>query len=256
MNNPTVNTKTWDEREFTSALQAALKKLALKLSAEQETRMGAFARLLFETNQRLNLTRITDPQEVAVKHFADSLTVLSVGVEERAGAVDVGSGGGLPGIPLAIARPDLRVTMLEATGRKAAFLSEAVASLGLDNAEVLCGRVEELAHERQIRQRFDIAVWRGLGDLALGAEVCVPLVRTGGRAVAMKGPKLEEELAAARALIGQLGGRVEKIVEAALPGDIRHRLLVIEKIRQTPPQFPRAWKRIKNSQTHAASERE
>ncbi len=234
-----------DCSEFRGALIEALQTLHIRLDSQAIERMERFAALLLDANHRMNLTSITDASGVAVKHFADSLSVIKAGIPMGARLIDVGAGGGFPGLPLAIARPDLEVVLLDSTQKKSSFLSEACKALGLSRCRAVAARAEQLAHGEQYRESFDIAVWRGLGPLARSAEVCLPYVRIGGRGIAMKGPKLDEELAEARALLGQLGGSASRVFEIPLPGGLSHRLLVIRKTKASPAHFPRPWRKIR-----------
>lgn len=231
--------------EFRGALVEALQTLHVQLDPQTLERLEGFAALVHDANQRMNLTGITDPADVAVKHFADSLSVIKAGIPVGAKLIDVGTGAGFPGVPLAIARPDLEVVLLDSTQKKAGFLSEACEALGLARCRAVAGRGEQLAHDAQYRESFDIAIWRGLGPLTQSAEVCLPYVRIGGRGIAMKGPRLDEELADARALLGQLGGSASRVFEIPLPGGLSHRLLVIRKTKESPAHFPRPWGKIR-----------
>jgi len=230
---------------FGQELRSALEAMELSLPAELLPLLERFAVMVRQTNARMNLTSVTDPAGMAVKHFADSLSLLKLAVPEGASVVDVGTGGGFPGMPLAIARPDLEVVLLDATQKKTRFLNDACRELGLENCKAVTGRAETLAHEPAFRESFDIAVWRGLGDLRVGAELCLGLVKVGGAGVAMKGPRLDEELPAARPVIGQMGARVERTVEVFLPGGLHHRLLMLRKHSPTPRYLPRAWSKIR-----------
>lgn len=246
MNHPSQGTGAAPLQDtFLPALREALAGLEIELEDAQLARMQQFATLLLAVNERMNLTSITDPHEMAVKHFADSLSVLQAALPEGAALVDVGSGGGLPGIPLAIARPDLEVVLLDATRKKVDFLNEACGELGLDRFKAVAGRAESLAREPAFRETFDVAVWRGLGMLKQSAELCLPLVKPGGVGIAMKGPRLDEELGQARAMIGQLGGKAERNTLVNLGGGLAHRLLIIRKERPTPGSFPRTWTKIR-----------
>lgn len=244
-----------DLTEFRPALAEALEAPGMEVGRTAVERLERFAALFLHTNQRMNLTSITDPAEVAVKHFADSLSVLRAGVPENARLADIGTGGGFPGLPLAIVRPDLRVVLLDSVAKKVRFLNEACVKLGLSNCTAVAGRAEELAHRAAYREAFDVAVWRGLGPLKQSAELCLPFVRVGGKGIALKGPKLDEELSEARALIGQLGGAISRASEVSLPGGLRHRLLVTDKVKATPETFPREWRRIRRATTSGTSSR-
>lgn len=236
---------TGNDDEFLAALRQGLVLLGLKADDTAAERCLKFAHILLEANQTQNLTRLTSPRDMAIKHFSDSLSVLALLPEGTDTLVDVGSGAGFPGMALAIFAPQMEVTLMDATAKKVKFLEEAAQLLEMDNLKTLTGRSEDLARDPKWRESFDCAVWRGLGSLKLSAEVCMPLVKPGGLGIAMKGPKLSEELAEAKALIGQLGASVGRQIPVSLPDDLRHYLLPLRKISPTPPGFPRDWAKIK-----------
>ncbi len=241
------NARPLDCAEFRRALAEALDLLGVGLDAGPVENLERFALMVLDANALMNLTSVTDPRGVAVKHFADSLSLLRLAFPEEASVVDVGTGGGFPGVPLAIVRPDLEVVLLDATQKKTRFLNDACRELGLENCKAVTGRAETLAHELAFRESFDVAVWRGLGDLRVSAELCLGLVKVGGMGVAMKGPRLDEELPPARPVIGQMGARVERTVEVRLPDDLHHRLLVLRKHASTPHYLPRPWSKIRRT---------
>ena len=194
----------------------------------------------------MNLTSVTEATDVQVKHFLDSLTVLAAMPEPvRRGErtctlLDVGAGAGFPGIPLAIARPLLRVTLLEATQKKCRFLEYVVTALHRPGIEVVCGRAEELAHDPKRRGAYDVVVARAVASLATLAELCLPFVKVGGRMIAPKKLGISAEVAGASRAIGELGGRMAEPVVVRLPiVDEERQLLVVEKVRVTPARYPR-----------------
>jgi 16S rRNA (guanine527-N7)-methyltransferase len=205
---------------------------------EQRQRLGQYLDLLLEANQTMNLTRITDRAKAEVLHIDDSLTLLPHLPAGKIRIADVGSGGGSPGIPLAIARPDAMVTCIEATKKKAVFLQKAVAELALQNVRILPHRAEDVGRG-DLRQSFDVAVARAVGTMVWVAEWLLPLVKTGGKVLAMKGIKAGEEMASARRVIERLGGGAVIVHPAALPGADGHVIVEIRKARPTPPAFPR-----------------
>jgi 16S rRNA (guanine527-N7)-methyltransferase len=198
----------------------------------------------------MGLTAIADPLSAATKHVLDSLTCLKVMEKLGPGrkVVDVGSGAGLPGIPLAIARPDLEFCLLESSKKGCAFLEEAARELELSNVKVHCIRAEEAGQDASLRESFDAAVCRAVARLVVVAEYCLPLVRVGGRMIAMKGPAGRDELSEAEAAISALGGEEQEVVEfdIAMPGScdascgsLRRLLICIAKKRPTPAKYPR-----------------
>jgi len=184
----------------------------------------------------VNLTRITDPDDAQLRLLADSLELLRRLPDDARTLIDVGSGGGVPGIPLAIARPELRVTLLDATAKKVRFLADAASDIGLGNVRAIQGRAEELGRDPEYRDRFDVATARAVARLATLVELTLPLVRPGGIAILPKGSAAAEELAEADYAIRMLGGRARPIGASNVAGT---QVIVIDKRAPTPGQFPR-----------------
>jgi len=221
-------------------LQTGAERLGLSLPAADWERLELFLRLLAAANQRLNLTRITDQLEVARLHVLDAWTCcLFIGESGR--LVDVGAGAGIPGIPLKLARPDLELTLVEASRKKTEFLQSVCAELRLTGVEVIWGRAEELGRQPQYREHFEYATSRALGALPLVSELCMPLLRIGGRLVAQRGRDGEGEAAVARSAAAVLGGAVTAVRPVREFTGRDHYLVVLEKTAATPLRFPRAW---------------
>jgi 16S rRNA (guanine527-N7)-methyltransferase len=194
---------------------------------------------LVEWNSRFNLTAITERDEVVVKHFLDSLSIALMLRPGAASLVDIGSGAGFPGLPLKIAFPALRVTLLDSTGKKVQFLKHIIAALNLREAVALHARAEELAHDVEHREKYDAAVARAVADLATLLEYGLPFVRVGGMFIAQKGVEVKEELRRAERAIDVLGGRLREVVPVRLPGLETRHLIVVDKIAPTPGKYPR-----------------
>jgi 16S rRNA (guanine527-N7)-methyltransferase len=212
------------------------------LTPEQHALLHRYLDLLEAGGRRMNLTRITDRAAAELLHVADSLTLLPFLPSGPICIADVGSGGGVPGIVLAIALPRAQVTLIESTGKKCRFLEESIAALGLGNASVLPGRAEDLAEmggQDGSRERFDVVVARALATLSWVAEWCLPLARVGGEVLAMKGPKAAEELAKAKPVIRLLGGGEPQVEQAHLLGAEGHMIIRIPKRSPTPTRYPR-----------------
>lgn len=222
----------------TGEFQRALETLGMSLSDHELSMLGRYLDLLLETNRQFNLTAVREPGEAWLRHVLDSLSVLPHLGEARR-AVDVGSGGGLPGIPLAIVCPAMSFTLIEATGKKARFLSDTVGALGLDNVTVVADRAEAVGQQPRHRQRYDVAVARAIGPMRVMLEYTLPLVHAEGRVLAMKGPKVEAELDEAGDALMTLGGGAVELYEA-LPG-LDNDLVIVEvhKAGPTPRQYPR-----------------
>ena len=215
---------------------------ALGLGPELIEPLETFSRMLLEKNQVMNLTAITEPRDVAALHLLDSLA--GVAGLEAGTVVDVGTGAGFPGVPLAIARPSVRVTLLDSLGKRVDFLRESCRELGLENVECVHGRAEEFAGER--RERFDLAVSRAVAALPMLCELCLPLVKVGGAFWAMKSVDTEEEISASKAAIKLLGGHIQTVSDYTIPTtEVVHRVVRIQKIGPTPKKYPRRFALIK-----------
>ncbi|MGE5594341.1 MAG: 16S rRNA (guanine(527)-N(7))-methyltransferase RsmG [Betaproteobacteria bacterium] len=206
--------------------------------------VGAFERhyrVLTDWNRRVNLTSIEGEEEAAVKHFLDSLTcLLAVDLPEGCKVVDVGSGAGFPGVVLKVARTGINLALVEASRKRADFLRDLVAVLGLDGVEVLWDRAERLGRAPAHRESYDVATARAVGEMAVLAELCLPLVRVGGVFVAQKGPDAREEMEASTAAVEAMGGLVERVVPVSLPFGYGGRtVVVVRKESETPPCYPR-----------------
>ena len=210
----------------------------LTLSAEQHAQLSRYLDLLTEANTPMNLTRITDRPAAEVSHVGDALTVLPFLPKTAHRLVDVGSGGGVPGLPLAIARPDVEVILLEATQKKTVFLGDAASALGLANVRVVAARAEQAARG-WMREACDVAVARAVGGLDFLVEWCLPLVSKGGRMLAMKGQRIADELPAARRAIHMLGGGEPTVHPVELPGTEHHVIVENRKTGTTIEKYPR-----------------
>ncbi len=219
-----------------------LGKLGLDLTDEVLAAIARYLGQLLEANQRVNLTAIKDPDTAWRRLILDSLTLLGglETLEAGASVIDVGTGGGLPGMPLAIARPDLSFTLLDATGKKVAFLNSCVQELGLTNVTAVQARAETLGHEPDHRHRYDLATVRAVGKIAEIAEYCLPLVKEGGRMLAMKGQAAEAELADAGDALSVLGAGDIAVIDA-YPDGFDSELVIISIIKEhpTPKAYPR-----------------
>ena len=213
-------------------------KANLALSADQSARLARYLDLLLEANQRMNLTRIVDREQAEVQHVGDALTVLPLLPREAFRLADVGTGGGVPGIPLAIARPDAEVLLVESTKKKAAFLRDTVAALELANVAVTDQRAEEVGQSNH-RETFDVAVARAVATMDWLIEWCIPLVKKGGRLLAMKGARAADELRAAEKTVKLLNAGEPVVHPVDLPGSEHKVIIEIAKLGKTNPRYPR-----------------
>ena len=222
-------------------LQQVAAAMGVVVDDRQLVKFAAYYEFLLEYNQKVNLTRITEPLDVAVKHFGDSFFLLKPGlIPAGVRVADIGTGAGVPGIPLAIMRPDLRVVLVDSLRKRTVFLTEAVERLELANVEVVWSRAEDLGHKPDFRELFDVVLARAVASLNVLTELCLPLVKKGGAFLALKGPRAQEELAQAQAAIALLGGGGATLLEAELPIQPEVRaILQIHKRKPTPAKFPR-----------------
>ena len=222
-----------------SLLLSDAEKLGLSVSSQQLDRFEKLAELLVEQNKTMNLTAITDPDGIAVKHFADSISVLSA-VEFKSGAkvLDVGTGAGFPGIPLLIMKPDIDLTMLDSTAKKLKYVANTVDSLGL-NANVLHSRAEEAAQKPEYRESFDIVCSRAVAALNILCEYCLPFVKKDGIFAAMKGAKAQEEIEVANNAIKTLGGEIIDKKSFTLSDGAERTIIIIKKVSHNLPKYPR-----------------
>jgi 16S rRNA (guanine527-N7)-methyltransferase len=222
-------------------LKSGATKLGIRLNDEQLDKFEVYYRELIAWNKKFNLTRITDYEEVQVKHFLDSLTILmAIKLSEGLRVIDIGTGAGLPGIPLKIVFSGINLTLLEATAKKATFLEHLVSGLGLDRVAIAIGRAEDIGRDNRYRERFDLALSRAVAPLPVLVELALPFCSVGGVCIAQKKGDIGKEMAQARQAIEIMGGNLRevKLVALAELNDERC-LVIIDKIRPTPPEYPR-----------------
>ena len=214
--------------------------MGITMSEAQTAQFERYHALLTEANARMNLTRVPDdPREAADRNYLDCVAVLAGDFPEARTAVDVGSGAGFPGVPLAIMRPDVRFTLLDALGKRVEFLRHVIEALGL-NAEAVHLRAEDAARRPELRERFDLATARAVAPMNVLSEYLLPFVKPEGWMLALKGPTLDQELAEAEGTLRTLGGALVRTQALAIPGrDWDHRAAWIRKIGPTPEKYPR-----------------
>lgn len=225
--------------EFKEKMIINVDKLGITLSEIQLKQFYNYMNLLIEWNKKINLTAITEPNEIILKHFIDSLTI-SKYISDGTRVVDVGTGAGFPGIPLKIYRQDIEITLLDSLQKRINFLDEVIRELNLEKIETIHSRVEDFGKDKRYREKFDIATSRAVANLATLSEYLLPLVKVGGKVISMKGSLIEEELENSKNAIKILGGKIEKVDEFNLPNsDISRNIILINKIKETPNKYPR-----------------
>lgn len=231
------------EQYFVDKMTDGAKSLGIILSEKQFEQFYKYYELLIEWNKVMNLTAITELDEVISKHFIDSLSLIRA-VKDLSGldssVIDVGTGAGFPGIPLKIAFPELKLTLLDSLNKRIKFLNEVIEKLGLDKIETIHGRAEDYGRDVKYREQFDFCVSRAVANAATLSEYCLPFVRVGGCFFPYKSGKIDEELEAGRKAIRALGGDIEEIIRFELAGAEADRaLVVIKKVEKTGKRYPR-----------------
>lgn len=220
--------------------------LALGLPEDGVPALMRYAELLVEKNKVMNLTAITEPSDIATLHFLDSAALLTLADFRDKTVADVGTGAGFPGLPLRIVEPSIRLTLLDSLNKRIDFLGEVCTDLGLSDVACVHSRAEEFAAEH--RESFDIVTSRAVANLRMLCELCLPLVKVGGHFLAMKSVDSDEELAQARGAIAALGAVAERQADYTIPGtDVRHRLIILKKVKKTEKKYPRTFAKIKKN---------
>ena len=215
------------------------KEISIEFSNIQIEKFYKYMNLLIEWNEKINLTAITEPKEIIIKHFIDSLTVLK-DIKGKNTLVDVGTGAGFPGIPLKIMDEEIKITLLDSLNKRINFLNEVINQLDLKNIETIHSRVEDAGKNKKYRERFDIATARAVANLATLSEYMLPLVKVGGKSICMKGSEVSEELKNSKKAISILGGEIESIDNFKLPkSDMMRNIVIIKKVKNTPSKYPR-----------------
>lgn len=231
--------------DFQNRLFVEAKSIGITLDETALARFETYFKMLIEYNTRMNLTAITEENEVIVKHFCDSLYILTkFDVPKGARVIDVGTGAGFPGLPLLIARPDIKLTLLDGLNKRLVFLENVLRETGL-SAEIVHARAEEGATDRNFREKFDVATSRAVARLNVLCEYCLPYVKKGGVFLAMKGPAAAEELKEAQKAVAVLGGVTTDCQEYSLSDESTRTIITIKKEKHTPPAYPRHNSKIK-----------
>lgn len=228
-----------EKQEFEQKIKTYADEIKIVLNEQQIHQFYQYMELLLEWNEKINLTAITNPEEIIVKHFIDSLTIAKH-VKENARLIDVGTGAGFPGIPLKIIREDIEITLLDSLNKRVNFLNEVIRELKLSKIQAVHSRVEDFAKDKKNRESFDYATSRAVANLSTLSEYLIPLVKIGGNAISMKGSEVDEEMKQSQKAISLLGGKIETIETFQLPqSDINRNIIIIHKSQNTPNKYPR-----------------
>ncbi len=227
--------------EYYKLFEKACEDVDIKFNEDMYNKFMKYKELIKEWNEKVNLTAITDDEEIVKKHFIDSIKVLkNDGLKQGNKVIDIGTGGGFPGIPLKIVLPDIEITLLDSLNKRIKFLNIVIEELELKNIETIHGRAEDFGQNPKYREKYDYAVSRAVANLTSLSEFCIPFVKVDGKFLAMKGPAVEEELNDAKKAINVLGGEIKVVDNVVVEGsDLNHNLVCILKKKVTPKKYPR-----------------
>lgn len=229
-----------DKEEFEIILRKASQEINIELEKEQIEKFYQYMEILLHWNKKINLTAITEPKDIILKHLIDSLTIQKY-IKESSYLVDIGTGAGFPGIPLKIYRKDIKIVLLDSLNKRINFLNEVCRELKLENINTIHSRAEECARNKKYREKFDIVTSRAVANLSTLTEYMLPLTKIGGLCICMKGKDIEEELKEAKKAICVLGGTVKEKEEFFLNSEekISRNIIILKKIKATPSKYPR-----------------
>lgn len=227
--------------KYFELMKNACDSVGMNFDEDKYNKFITYKNLLQEWNEKINLTAITEDEEVIKKHFIDCIKAFSENqFKEAKTLIDVGTGAGFPGLPIAIMREDLNITLLDSLNKRVNFLNIVKNSLNLTNVTTIHSRAEDGARNKELREKFNIATSRAVANMAVLSEFCLPYVKVGGYFIALKGPAITDELNDAKNAIGTLGGKLIEVIEVSVEGtDLKHNLVVIKKVKETPKTYPR-----------------
>lgn len=225
--------------DFKKELVEKLLKINIQIQNEQIEQLYNYMNLLIEWNEKINLTAITEPNEIILKHFVDSLTI-SKYINKNEKIADIGTGAGFPGIPLKILNPDNEIILIDSLNKRINFLNEVIKSNNLNKIQAIHARAEEIGHNNNYRGQFDVVTSRAVAKLNVLLEYMLPLVKAGGKCICLKGPNTEQEIDEAKNALDILGGKIIKIEEITLPdSDNKRTIIEILSVKQSPNKYPR-----------------
>lgn len=224
--------------DFKNVFVEEAKKINVSVDDDMLNKFYTYMKEIIAWNDKVNVTAITDEKMFIVKHFIDSLTVNKF-VEDKTNIIDIGTGAGFPGIPLKIINPNLKVTLIDSVNKKLNVIRDISEKINLTNLEIIHTRAEDLANNKEYREKYDVATTRAVSNLTTILEYMLPFVKIGGYAVCMKGPNYKEELEVARKAIEVLGGEYQFIEELNVNEELERNIIIIKKIKETPKKYPR-----------------
>lgn len=227
--------------EFFDVMNTACVNEGLSFNEEKYHKFIKYKEMIKDWNEKINLTAITDDEEIIKKHFIDSIKAFRFSPLKIAKRViDIGTGAGFPGIPIKIMMPDIEVVLLDSLNKRVNFLNEVIKELKLEGITAIHGRAEDFARENNYREKFDLAVSRAVANMAVLSELCIPYVKLNGYFVALKGPAVDAEIKEGTKAVDVLGGSIEQVINVEVEGtDLKHNLVVVKKVKQTPKIYPR-----------------
>lgn len=227
-----------DIEEFNAFFEKELSQNNIEIDKKYYNYFYNYMKQIIDWNDKINVTAITDEKMFIVKHFIDSLTI-SKYINEKDKVIDVGTGAGFPGIPLKFSKPQLSITLIDSVNKKLNVIRDITQNMNLEKLEILHSRAEDLANDKNYREKYDIVTTRAVSNLSTIAEYMLPLLKINGIAICMKGPNINEELEESRKAIEILGGKIEKIEKTIIDNEIERNIIIIKKVKSTPKNFPR-----------------
>ena len=227
-----------DIEEFDAFFEKELSQNNIETDKKYYNYFYNYMKQIIDWNDKINVTAITDEKMFIVKHFIDSLTI-SKYINEKDKVIDVGTGAGFPGIPLKFSKPQLSITLIDSVNKKLNVIRDITQNMNLEKLEILHSRAEDLANDKNYREKYDVVTTRAVSNLSTIAEYMLPLLKINGIAICMKGPNINEELEESRKAIEILGGKIEKIEKTIIDNEIERNIIIIKKVKSTPKNFPR-----------------
>lgn len=227
--------------EYFDIMNTACENVGLSFDKEKYNNFMQYKNMIQFWNSKINLTAITEDDQIIKKHFIDCIKMFKFSpLKEAVNIIDVGTGAGFPGIPMKIAKPELNVILLDSLNKRINFLNEVTSKLQLNDVTTIHGRAEDFSRKNEYREKSDAAVSRAVANLAVLSELCIPYVKVGGYFVAMKGPSVEDEIKEGKNAVSILGGKIEEVIKVEIEdSDLNHNLVIIRKIKETPKTYPR-----------------